>query len=345
MGGGVGMTPHANAVVFATDATYLPIAWAAAKAAAGQPGRNFDVLLLTAPGLTRGLPTPPGCAMREVELPAALRNLPGPAHMSPFSYARLAIADLWAPDYERLLYIDADTRIIGPLAPLFDLDLRGNTVGMVEDCGRYLRDATAMPGWNEYRAELGLDPAAVYYNAGVLLIDTARWRAENCWRRLLDFIAAREGKLIFMDQDALNVICAGRVAELSPRWNFMTHYFGLGLEEAIQPRILHYADILKPWRDPEWRRLHGVRDPRAFAALLADTPWPKLVPTGWWGGWRARHHRRITGSDARNHLRHFANLAPKLRQEVPKGLAATIPRCVDLGPEEIRAWQRAFSPA
>jgi hypothetical protein len=345
MGGGAGMNAHANAVVFATDATYLPIAWTAAKTAATQAGRNFDVLLLTAPGLTRGIPAPPGCTMREVELPAALRDLPGPTHMSPFTYARLAIADLWAPGYERLLYIDADTRIIGPLAPLFGLDLRGNTVGMVEDCGRYLRDATAKPGWDDYRASLGLDTAKPYYNAGVLLIDSAAWRAENCWRRLLEFITAREGKLIFMDQDALNVVCAGRIAQFSPRWNFVTHYLGLGVEATVEPRILHYADILKPWRDPEWRHLHGDEAPQAFARLLADSPWPGLMPTGWWRRWQVRYRRRITRGDVRSHLRHFTAIAERLRREIPPGLAATAPHCVDLGPEEIRAWQAAFSPA
>lgn len=341
---GSGMNAHANAVVFATDATYLPIAWTAAKAAAAQPGRNFDVLLFTAPGLTHGIPPPPGCTMREVELPAALRGLPAPKHMSLFTYARLAIADIWAPGYDRQLYIDSDTRITGSLAPLFGLDLRGATLGMVEDCGCFLRDATARKHWDDYRHRLGLNPGAPYYNAGVMLIDTAMWRAEDCWRRLREFIGARAGELIFMDQDALNVICAGRMAQLSPRWNFQTHYLGLGLEEAVQPRILHYADILKPWRDPEWAKLHGDVDARAFAALLADSPWPGLMPIGWWGRWQARR-RRITGAEIKSHLRYFRAIAPRLRQEIPMGFAATALRCVDLGPDEILAWQAAFNPA
>lgn len=342
---GAGMSAHANAVVFATDATYLPIAWTAAKAAAAQPGRNFDVLLLTAPGLTRDIPPPPGCAMREVELPTALHGLAGAAHMSPFAYARLAIPDLWAPDYDRLLYIDSDTRITGPLAPLFTLNLQGNIVGMAEDCGRFLRDGTARQSWDNYRRGLGLDPAAQYHNSGVLLIDTAMWRATDCWRRLRAFIEARAGDLIFMDQDALNVICAGRIAGLSPRWNFQTHYLGLGLEETVQPRILHYADILKPWRDPEWSKLHGDEDRRAFAALLAPPPVAGLMPRNWWGRLQAKRRRRVTRGDVLSHLRHFTAMAPKLRREIPEGLAATALHCVDLGPEEIRAWRAAFNPA
>ena len=347
------MSAHANAVVFATDATYLPIAWTAAKTAAAQPGRNFDVLLLTAPGLTRRVPPPPGCQMREVELPAALRGLPHPAHMSPFANVRLAIADIWARGYERLLYLDSDTRITGPLAPLFGLDLQGNTIAMVQDCGRYLRDAAAKPDWDKYRASLGSDPTAPYYNAGVLLIDTARWHTQNCWQRLQDFITAREGNLIFMDQDALNVVCAGRIAELSPRWNFQTHYFGLGLEAVVQPRILHYLNILKPWRDPEWAEMYGGEAPRAFAGLLADSPWPRLMHPGltragrWrrWGALRAaRHTRRVPDEAVKRYLCHFTAIAERLRREIPVGLAAA-PRCVDLSPDESRAWQAAISPA
>ncbi len=348
------MTAHENAVVFATDATYLPIAWTAAKTAAAQPGRNFDVLLLVATGLGRGVPPPPGCVMREVELPESLRGLPGPKHMSLFTYARLAVAELWAPGYRRLLYIDSDTRIAGPLAPLFRVDLRGAAIAMAEDCGRYLGDNAGRHDWDNYRASLGLDLAATYHNAGVLLIDTARWREAQYWRRLQEFIAAREGRLMFMDQDALNAVCAGAIAELSPRWNFQTHYFALGLEQTVRPAILHYANVLKPWRDPEWAALYGRSDAQAFAALLAESPWLGLMQAGLtrpgrWRSWAARRAakraRHVTDAEIRRHVANFTAMAPRLRLDVAAGLAAAAPRCADLSPDEAASWQAALSPA
>ena len=110
-----------NAVVLAADETYAKLAWVAARSAAAQPHRNFDVWLLTPPAVAAALPAAPGLNIRAVSLPAGLSQAGGPAHMSPFAYARLAAAELWLPDYDRLLYLDADTRLTGGLAPLFAL--------------------------------------------------------------------------------------------------------------------------------------------------------------------------------------------------------------------------------
>ena len=52
-----------DAVFFAADKNYLPNAWVAAKAAAAEPGRRFDVLLLVETGvLPEGLAAPQAAA-------------------------------------------------------------------------------------------------------------------------------------------------------------------------------------------------------------------------------------------------------------------------------------------
>ncbi len=78
--------------------------------------------------------------------------------MSPFAYARLAAAQLWLRDYDRLLYIDSDTRLAGPLAPLFRLELGDAMAAMTEDCGRYLGVAAGREDWDGYRRRTGPAP-------------------------------------------------------------------------------------------------------------------------------------------------------------------------------------------
>ena len=337
-----------NAVFFAADESYLKLAWVAARDAAAEPGRDFDVWLLTAKGHTAGQAAPPGVLVREIELPELFLAAAGPAHMSAFAYARLAAADYWLRDYDKLLYIDSDTRVAGTLGPLFHLDLGGAIAAMAEDCGRYLGDAGGRENWDEYRAATGLPLDAPYFNTGVLLLDATRWRAENLGREAEALVRARGPALRFMDQDVLNVTLAGRIAPLSPRWNFMTHYMGLGLEEAVQPRILHYANVLKPWRDPEWAVLYGREHTAAFARLFKDTPWPGFVHPGLISAlpWRkraalraARQARHVPEAALTGHVANFTAMAPRLRRDVRAGFIEGAAHYVDLTPEEAAGWR------
>ena len=142
-----------KAVFFAADAAYFELAWVAARRAAAEPGRDFDVWMLVDKAPT-GTAPPPGVFIKEIELPEVFIAVSGPAHMSAFSYARLLAADYWLRDYDRLLYIDSDTRIAGALTPLLELDLGHAMAAMAEDCGRYLGAAGGRENWDEYRARL-----------------------------------------------------------------------------------------------------------------------------------------------------------------------------------------------
>lgn len=340
-----------KAVFFAADAAYLKLAWVAARSVAAEPGRDFDVWLLVDKALA-GTAPPPGVRLLPVALPEALVTAGGPAHMSPFAYARLAATALWLQGYDRLLYIDSDTRIAGPLSPLFALEMGNALAAMVEDCGRYLGTAAGREDWDEYRRRTGLPLDQPYFNSGVILINAALWREERLWECATTFIAARGPALRFMDQDALNVLAAGRILELSPRWNFCTHYLGLGLEAAVRPRILHYLNVLKPWRDPEWAVLYGGKDIRAFAELFRDSPWPDFLHRGLHSRlpWRkraalrtAQATRHVPKDALAGHVANFTALAPRLRTDVRRGFTERADRYADLTPSEAEKLRAALS--
>ncbi len=166
-------------------------------------------------------------------------------------YYRLFFPFLVPSEVQRLLYIDVDTLVVGDLASLAALDLKGKTVGAVTD-----RD---MP----VRADIGIYSVDHYFNSGVLLIDIAQWKAQRISEKALKIIS-EEPDLIngYPDQDALNMALRNDWYQLEPSYNVMRLY----VPEAVPKRrfeeflkdqkIIHYNGK-KPWfSDCEHRLRH-----------------------------------------------------------------------------------------
>jgi lipopolysaccharide biosynthesis glycosyltransferase len=323
----------ANVVFFTADARYLQLAWAAARIAATEPGRNFDVVLLVLQGdCPATLPAPPGCQMLKITLPGWLERWPVPAHMSIANYARLFAADSWLRGWDKALYLDSDIFIEGRLAPLFALRLNGALAALAEDCG-YCRHDEAAAAWRAGMLEhIGLDPAATYFNAGAVLFDVAGWRAARVTEALAAFKDIQSKVSGSVDQDFVNWVVRGKAMTLSPRWNFQTHFFGLGLEAVIAPVITHYLDILKPWRDPEWAQLYDIAHSERFSRLLAaDAVFgPGLSPA-----LRARAHPDEIFAA---HVANVLNERALVKGRVVRRIAASAAAYADLAPDERDAW-------
>jgi lipopolysaccharide biosynthesis glycosyltransferase len=120
------------------------------------------------------------------------------------------------------------------------------------------------------------------FNSGVLLMDLARMRKEESSEQLFNAAADRRDSPLWPDQDALNVVFAGRWLSLHPRWNTQNSFWALRqeatavfggalLEEAIRrPAIRHFEGpgISKPWH-----YLCPYPGREEHRALLAETPW------------------------------------------------------------------------
>ena len=179
-------------------------------------------------------------------------------HVSEAMYLRLQLVDLLPDSVERVLYLDADTLGTSPgLEALFATDLDGKTIGAVRDAfTRRMGDHGALP----LLAELdGIDRQDLYFNSGVLLIDTRAWRGREVRRRAERYLEASAGTRRFPDQDALNVACHGDWHRLDKRWNHMMAWRLEGDEpdSLSQAVIIHSAGPLKPWHSdfPPGRRL------------------------------------------------------------------------------------------
>ena len=118
----------------------------------------------------------------------------------------------------------------------------------------------------------GLSGPEEYFNAGVLLLNLDKMRRDGSTDRLLHYARANAGRLVWRDQDALNVVIGANHVRLHPRWNCMNSViefpqsidvFGaVAVAEARgHPAIRHFEgpSLHKPW--------HYLSDARHAAAL------------------------------------------------------------------------------
>jgi lipopolysaccharide biosynthesis glycosyltransferase len=180
---------------------------------------------------------------------------------------------------ERVLFLDSDTIVVDSLAPLWRTDLGDSCLGAVTNVWQ----------WNDVGRELRLGlPEGSYFNAGVLLMDLARMRADGCSAELLDYGTRHATELSFRDQDALNVVLGERRMPLHPRWNCMNsillfpssvEVFGPdAVEEArSSPAIRHFEG---PSQNKPWHLLceRGMRE--LYYDHRRQTPWPRVRPEG-----------------------------------------------------------------
>jgi lipopolysaccharide biosynthesis glycosyltransferase len=224
-------------------------------------------------------------------------------HISSMTYARLLIPSILPVGVTRALYLDTDILVLDDLGPIWDLDLEGAVLGAVLDerLDTYVKkDNTSLAG-------PPLPRVRDYFNAGVLLIDVAKWRAKRIPEIALEYLEQCPHS-VYMDQDALNAACDGLWKKLNPRWN----YYQIDLEKCLsdlnaadRPGILHFHGCLKPW-DPSSLNLNArFYDRFRTRTLFARTPAEKLkeVPIVIWSRFKRLLKRSVTVRHAWNHLR------------------------------------------
>ncbi len=165
---------------------------------------------------------------------------------------RLGLEAKAPADCKRVLYLDADTIVLGDVRELWAADLGDFPAGAVTDC---YQDA------EEFAETWGLTKGGRYINSGVMLIDLDKVRASKLFTKALAFVAEHGAKLPFGDQCALNNLFWKNMAVLEPTWNVQRYTDD---EEIIsetapdrrwgypKPRLIHYLGADKPWTRNVW---------------------------------------------------------------------------------------------
>lgn len=161
-------------------------------------------------------------------------------HLSKETYYRISIPSLLDKRIHKALYLDCDMVIKEDITNLWKVNLKNYELGAVQ-----------IPGRVDRYKELNIPEHMGYFNAGVLLLNLDKWRANHTSGRVLRFIRNNPNKLRYMDQDALNAILKGKWMKLEPKWNFQVHR---QWNQKITPAIIHYTTNRKPWNgNPRFR--------------------------------------------------------------------------------------------
>ena len=187
----------------------------------------------------------------------------GTKHLSQAAYYRLTIGSQ-LPTLDKVLYLDCDLVVNKSLYNLYSTDIHNYYISGVIDI---LVD--------ENTSRLKLDK---YVNSGVLLMNLELWRKKNIEAKFFKYIEDNSDKIVWHDQDVLNVVCQNGIEYLDQRWNTqITPYGGNKSEEyrAIGSNgyIIHFISDKKPW--------HGKYDKfnKYYYNYVKITPWKKDVLT------------------------------------------------------------------
>lgn len=173
------------------------------------------------------------------------------AHTTVSTMDRLLLPDVLA-DIDRVVYVDIDVAVLGDVGELWDLDLAGAPLAARTSVSEWAQSGLVLI--HRAAARLPAGPAAELrawmhaqvdgdfpvFNAGVLVLDLARMRADAFTAQ----VAGMAGRYGLNDQDVLCCYAAGRAAPLDPRWNVFPN------REVVpdDARLVHYAGGAKPWQ-------------------------------------------------------------------------------------------------
>lgn len=168
-------------------------------------------------------------------------------------YYRLLAAQLLPETLERILYLDPDMLILGPIRELYDTDM-----------GDYLFAACIHKGLVDLstpvnRVRLGTQEAEGYFNSGMLLINLCEMRRRVHPQAIFDYVDKNRQLLVLPDQDVLNALYAEAILPLDERlYNYDARHYSeyLVASQGVcdmawvtqNTRILHFCGRRKPWK-------------------------------------------------------------------------------------------------
>lgn len=262
-------------VATSTDRRYLPYVAAMAHSMAVHRNASTEIELtimhigVSGTDRVRLEKAAEGLVVRWISMDAARYEgwgiEPDPLLLTPH-YFRCLLPKIFSGDVGRVIYIDADTLILDDLTPLWHWRLEDRPIAAAGDLMSIIKDAISH--WQE----IGLDGDAPYFNSGVMVIDLARWRADDIGERVLRRCQIDRHRLLIRgrwnqhDQYGFNVVLQHLWTPLASRWNHFPE------RAHNRPAIVHFLGDTKPGAPrtrPEFTRL--------FAEAIDATPW---------AGWR-----------------------------------------------------------
>ena len=169
------------------------------------------------------------------------------------AYYRLLIPEL-IPEYDKIVYADADIIFRMDLSDLYALDLGDNFVAATKDLGLNIGE----DGQKYLQSVEGL-PLGRYLQSGFIILNSKAIRKDGLVARFKE-LAKR--KLKYQDQDILNLACGERVLYLPAKYNMTDYTYCFAMREPAKldgyispdelPEAMHAGNLHfnghKPWK-------------------------------------------------------------------------------------------------
>lgn len=165
-------------------------------------------------------------------------RLPVRDYYTKTTYYRLFIAEMF-PEYDKAVYIDSDTVVLGDLAELYSCEIADCYVGA---CNEQVMIQEDIYGTYVEKV-LGIDRHR-FFNAGMLLINCEQFRKNHVLDQFMELLPVYRF-VVTQDEDYLNLICKNRVFWLPQKWN--VEMFGELPVKEEEICIIHYIMVSKPW--------------------------------------------------------------------------------------------------
>lgn len=195
-------------------------------------------------------------------------------HISLATYFRLFIPEVLPSSIDKVLFIDSDIVIRKSIDKLWNIDI-----------SNFSHAATIAAGMDDYPLQISLPEDALYFNAGLMLINLNAWRKLNIFERGCDLINQQPERLKWWDQDVLNILLYNSWLPVDLVWNaqpfiyeesidnykYKSRYEKFNYTEAkLDPTIVHFVGggSAKPWH---YACRHLFKD--EYIKYLKTTPW------------------------------------------------------------------------
>ena len=180
-----------------------------------------------------------------IEVSGFISKLPQSERLREFGYWRIPGIAEAAKTYDRILYLDSDIHVAGSnLEKLLSIDMQGAPIAAVRDVHQSVRPNRKA---NEFK-KLGWRNAP-YFNAGVLLIDGAKFLGDNALAMIENCAQKFPKALTVYDQSLLNLAYYENWLELSPVWNWQLSHRNFQIYPSFDIELIHVAGETKPWSE------------------------------------------------------------------------------------------------
>ena len=180
-------------------------------------------------------------------------------------HMRMFIPYFIPEEYEKVIYMDVDMIVNDDISELWKTDLNGYTIAAVIDVR--IREFGNSHAVENYK-QLGFAPDTKYFNTGLLLMNTRKWREEDLTPKIFKCIDDNRKFANYPDQYGLNVVFANQWLQIDTKWSWSAE------EWNPDASLVHFI-----WRKPIYKTyMFEKRYQEMFFKYLNLTKWKGFVP-------------------------------------------------------------------